>query len=280
MAINDTIETFAKNRLAVAGAVIVALFLFAAVFGPLLAPYDPLETDYDHVLEPPSAGHLMGTDHMGRDVFSRVLAGTRYAFYIGFGVVIIEGIIGVVLGVLAGYYGGVVDSVIMRVVDVLLSIPAMVLAIVIAGSYGGGLWTLILTMVIISWAHFARLMRGQALAEKQRLYIESTRALGAGDVRIIFRHILPNTVSVGLVFSTLEIPWAILFSSGLSFLGVGIKPPTPEWGSIIASGRDHLFSSWWISTYPGIVLMIVVLGFNFFGDGLRDLMDPRLKRRV
>jgi len=194
------------------------------------------------------------------------------------GVVILEGIIGVSLGILAGYFGGAIDNVLMRVVDIMLSIPAMVLAIVIAGSFGGGLLPLIITMVIISWAHFARLMRGQALAERERVYIEAARAIGASHERIILRHVLPNTISLAIVFSTLEIPWAILFSASLSFIGVGIQPPTPEWGNIIASGRDYLTTAWWIATFPGLVLMLVVLGFNFLGDGLRDALDPKLAR--
>jgi len=271
-------RTFSRNRLAMFGAVIVMGFILLAIVGPWIAPYDPVKPDYQSLLMPPSAQHLMGTDQLGRDVFSRVLCGARFAFLIGLGVVILEGIIGVSLGILAGYFGGAIDNVLMRVVDIMLSIPAMVLAIVIAGSFGGGLLPLIITMVIISWAHFARLMRGQALAERERVYIEAARAIGASHERIILRHVLPNTISLAIVFSTLEIPWAILFSASLSFIGVGIQPPTPEWGNIIASGRDYLTTAWWIATFPGLVLMLVVLGFNFLGDGLRDALDPKLAR--
>jgi len=273
------LQVFRKNRLAIIGAVIVLGFLIVALFGQWIAPYDPIRPDYNSLLKPPSMQHLMGTDRMGRDVLSRVIYGARYAFLIGFGVVILEGIVGILIGVAAGYFGGWVDNLLMRIVDIMLSIPAMVLAIVISGSFGGGLFPLVITMVIISWAHFARLMRGQALAEKQRMYIEAARATGVSHVRILFTHLLPNTVSLGIVFATLEIPWAILFSAGMSFLGVGIKPPTPEWGSIIASGRDFLTSAWWITTFPGMTLMLVVLGFNFLGDGLRDALDPRMVRK-
>lgn len=272
-------RVFKKNRLAVVGAVIVLLFLIASAFGGLLAPYNPIKQNYTMLLKPPSWAHLMGTDQLGRDVLSRVLYGTRFAFIIGFGVVVMEGIVGVVLGTVSAYFGGVLDNVLMRMADTVLSIPAMVLAIVIAGSFGGGLIPLIVTMVLISWAYFARLVRGIVLTEKERPYVEAARAIGASTHRILWRHLLPNTVSVVIVYCTLEIPWAILFSAGMSFLGVGIQPPTPEWGGIIASGRDYLTSAWWITTFPGLVLMSVVLGFNFLGDGLRDALDPRLVRK-
>lgn len=269
---------FKKNRLAIVGAIVVLLFLFCAGFGRWLAPYDPIKPDFRAILKSPSSQHLMGTDHLGRDVLSRVVYGAQFAFIIGFGVVLIEAVIGVILGIISGYFGKWVDTVLMRVVDTMLAIPAMVLAIVIAGSFGGGLRPMIMTMVVISWAHFARLMRGQALAVREKAYIESARATGASNWRILFRHVLPNTVSIAIVYATVEIPWAILFSAGLSYLGVGIQPPTPEWGSIIASGRDYLTTAWWITTSPGLVLMVVVLGFNFLGDGLRDALDPRLVR--
>ncbi len=272
-------KVFRKNRLAIIGAIIVIIFLAMAAFGQWIAPYNPIKQNYRALLKPPSSLHLMGTDQMGRDVFSRVVSGARFAFFIGFGVVFLEGIIGVVLGTISGFFGGIIDNFLMRIVDTMLSIPPMVLAILIAGSFGGGLVPIIFTMVVISWAHFARLMRGQALAEKQRAYIEAARAIGASNFRILWKHILPNTVSIAIVFSTLEIPWAIIFSASLSFIGVGIKPPTPEWGSIIADGRNYLTSAWWITAFPGLVLMLVVLGFNFLGDGLRDALDPRLKRK-
>ncbi len=279
MSLRPLYKVFRKNRLAVVGAVIVFLFLFAAAFGGWLVPYDPIKQNYSMLLKPPSLAHLMGTDPLGRDVFSRVLYGTRFAFIIGFGVVVMEGVVGVVLGTISAYFGGILDNLLMRAADIVLSIPAMVLAIVIAGSFGGGLVPLIVTMVLISWAYFARLVRGQVLTEKERPYIEAARAIGASTHRILWRHLLPNTVSVVIVYCTLEIPWAILFSAGMSFLGVGIQPPTPEWGGIIASGRNYLTTAWWITTFPGLVLMLVVLGFNFLGDGLRDALDPRLVRK-
>jgi peptide/nickel transport system permease protein len=273
------VRAFRKNRLAVFGAVVVSIFLIVAAFGSWIAPYDPIKPNYQTMLRSPSAEHLMGTDALGRDVFSRVVHGTWLALTIGFGVVLIQATIGTFIGIISGYFGGWVDSLLMRLVDTMLAIPAMVLAIVIAGSFGGGVLPLVGTMVIISWAYFARLMRGQALAERSRTYVEAARAIGASNWRIMIRHVLPNTIPIVIVYSTVEIPWVILFSAGLSFLGVGIQPPTPEWGSIIASGRGYLTTAWWITTFPGLVLVFVVLGFNLLGDGLRDALDPRLARR-
>lgn len=278
MNLNLLFKAFKKNRLAIFGAAVVLVFLFFAGFGRWLVPYDPIQPNFRLILDPPNAQHIMGTDALGRDVFSRVVYGAQFAFIIGFGVVFIEAVIGILLGLISGYFGRWIDTILMRLVDTMLAIPAMVLAIVIAGSFGGGLVPLIMTMVVISWAHFARLMRGQALAERNKTYIEAARAVGASNFHILLRHILPNTVAISIVYSTVEIPWAILFSAGLSFIGVGIQPPTPEWGSIIASGRDYLTTAWWITTFPGLVLMLVVLGFNFLGDGLRDALDPRLVR--
>ncbi len=269
------LRAFRKNRLAVVGAFIVISFLVVAIIGPYVARYDPIKPNYRELLKAPSLRHPMGTDRLGRDVLSRVLYGSRLAAYIGFGVVAFEGIVGIALGIIAGYFGGVLDDVVMRIVDTMLSIPALVLAIVIAGTSGGGLLTIIITMVIVSWAHFARLMRGQALVESQRDYVEAARAIGGSHLHIILRHILPNTVSLGIVFSTLEIPWALMFSASLSYLGIGVRPPAPEWGTIIASGREFLDTAWWIATFPGLLLMLVVLGFNFMGDGLRDAFDPK-----
>jgi len=266
---------FKKNRLSILGALIVFVFVLVGIIGPYASPYDPLKANFRETLRPPSVEHLMGTDRLGRDVLSRVMHGARSALYIGFGVVSLEALIGIILGTIAGYFGGVVDTVIMRIVDMMLSIPALVLALIIAGTSGGGLFTIIITMVIVSWAYFARLMRGQAILIRQMDYVEGARAIGASHGRIMIRHILPNSISVGIVLATLQIPWTLMFSAGLSFLGIGVKPPTPEWGQIIVSGREVLHSAWWITTFPGLVLMMIVLGFNFLGDGLRDAYDPK-----
>ena len=269
------LRAFRKNRLSIVGLVIVLGFIVSGLIGPYVAPYDPLKANYRETLQAPSWSHPMGTDQLGRDIFSRVLHGARTAIYVGFGVVILEAFIGIALGLLAGYFGGLLDTIIMRAVDMMLSIPAMVLALLIAGTSGGGLFTIILTMVIVSWAFFARLMRGQAILVRQMDYVESARAVGASHWRILIRHILPNTISVGIVFITLHIPYMLMFSAGLSFLGMGVRPPRPEWGQIIVSGRSLLHSAWWITTFPGLVLMLIVLGFNFLGDGLRDAFDPK-----
>jgi len=269
------LQAFKKNRLSIIGAVIVLAFIVLGIIGPYIAPYNPLKANYGELMRPPSLDHLMGTDRLGRDVLSRVMHGARSALYIGFGVVSLEALIGIILGTIAGYFGGIIDTLIMRVVDMMLSIPALVLALIIAGTSGGGLFTIIITMVIVSWAYFARLMRGQAILISQMDYVEAARAIGASHSRILLRHVLPNSISVGIVLATLQIPWTLMFSAGLSFLGIGVKPPTPEWGQIIVSGRELLHSAWWITTFPGLVLMLIVLGFNFLGDGLRDAYDPK-----
>ncbi len=269
------LKVFRKNRLAILGAVIVFIFFILVIFGQWLAPYNPVKQNYTSILKPPTRDHLFGTDHLGRDVLSRVIAGARYSFLIGFGVVFIEGLIGTILGLIAGFYGGFIDRIIMRLVDTMLSIPPMVLALVIAGTFGGGILPVILAMTVISWAHFTRLVRGEVLSVRESLYVESAKAIGAMNYKIIKDHLLPNIISTTIVFSTLEIPWAILFSAGLSFLGVGVQPPAPEWGNIIADGRNYLTNQWWIATFPGLVLMVIVLSFNFLGDGLRDALDPK-----
>jgi len=272
-------KVFRKNRLAVFGAVIIFIFFLLVIFGNRIAPYDPIAQNYSNMLKPPSFEHPFGTDHVGRDILSRVIVGAKYSFLIGFGVVFIEGVIGTILGLIAGFYGGYIDTIIMRLVDTMLSIPAMVLALVIAGTLGGGLIPVILAMTVISWAHFTRLVRGEVLSVREDLYVESAKSLGASNYKVMKDHILPNIISTTIVFSTLEIPWAILFSAGLSFLGVGVQPPAPEWGNIIASGRTYLTNEWWIATFPGLVLMVLVLSFNFVGDGLRDALDPKLTRK-
>jgi len=222
----------------------------------------------------------MGTDDLGRDILSRILYGSRYALLIGVAVVLLELAIGASLGFVAGYFGGKIDTIIMRVVDMVLAIPTLILAIAIAGAFGGGLWVMILAIAVAGWGEFSRLVRAQVLSLKELTYVEAVRALGAGNVRIIFRHILPNSMGPVLVYTTLYMPTAILWSAALSFLGLGAQPPTPEWGSIIADGRSFISYAWWIATFPGLAIMLTTLGFNFVGDGLRDALDPRFDRKV
>ena len=268
---------FKRNRLAIVGTVIVLFVIMIAILASWIAPYDPLRQDYDALLLPPSYHHIMGTDEFGRDLFSRVVYGSRYALMIGVAVVLLEFLVGTTVGLIAGYFGGLLDSLSMRLVDTVLSIPTLVLAMAIAGAFGGGLWVMVIAIVIAGWGEFARLVRGQVLSLRGLTYIEAARALGAGHLRIIFYHLLPNGMGPVLVYMTLYMPTAILWSAALSFLGLGAQPPTPEWGAIIADGRGFISSAWWVSTFPGIAIMLTALGFNFMGDGLRDALDPKFE---
>lgn len=274
------LQRLVKNRLSLAGVFIVALIVVAAALAPYIAPYDPIAQDYDALLLPPSPQHPMGTDDLGRDIFSRVVYGTRYALLIGVAVVALELVLGAFLGFIAGYFGKFLGSFIMRVVDMVLSIPTLVLALAIAGALGGGLLVLIIAISVAGWGEFARLVRGQVLYVKEFTYIEAARAIGARDWHIMFKHLVPNCLGPVIVYSTLYMPAAILWSAALSFLGLGAQPPTPEWGAIISDGRSFIASAWWISTFPGIAIMITTLGFNFVGDGLRDALDPKFERQL
>ena len=274
------LRRFIKNRLAVIGLAIVTLIILLAVLAPVIAPYNPLQHDYDELLLSPSFEHLMGTDDLGRDIFSRVIYGTRYALLIGVAVVALELLIGASLGFIAGYFGGGLETVIMRGVDTVLAIPTLILAIAIAGAFGGGLWVMIIAIAVAGWGEFTRLVRAQVLSLKELTYVEAARAIGAGQARIIFNHIVPNSMGPVLVYTTLYMPTAILWSAALSFLGLGAQPPTPEWGAIIADGRAFISYAWWIATFPGLAIMVTTLGFNFVGDGLRDALDPKFERRT
>ncbi len=275
-----TVRRFARNRLALVGLVFVAAVALAALLAGLISPYDPLAMNFDALLVPPSATHPMGTDMLGRDLLSRVLYGSRYALLIGMGVVVLQMVFGGALGLIAGFVGGVVDSLVMRTVDIVWSIPGLVLALALAGALGGGIWVMIIAIAVTGWGQFTRLLRGQVLSLRELDYVTAAYAVGASRRRILFRHVLPNTLGPVIVYTTLEMPTAILASAALSFLGVGAQPPTPEWGALIADGRGLIGFAWWVSTFPGLAIMIAALGFNFVGDGLRDVLDPRFERRV
>ena len=274
------LRRFLKNRLAVIGLAVVAFIVLLAILAPAIAPHNPLLHNYDELLLSPSFEHLMGTDDLGRDIFSRVIYGTRYALLIGVAVVVLELLVGATLGFIAGYFGGVLETVIMRGVDTVLAIPTLILAIAIAGAFGGGLWVMIIAIAVAGWGEFTRLVRAQVLSLKELTYIEASRAIGTGRARIILNHIVPNSMGPVLVYTTLYMPTAILWSAALSFLGLGAQPPTPEWGAIIADGRAFISYAWWIATFPGLAIMATTLGFNFVGDGLRDALDPKFERRT
>jgi peptide/nickel transport system permease protein len=272
------LKRLSKNKLAIAGLLIVVFLVILAVFAPFIAPYNPLKQDYNALFSAPSLEHWLGTDMYGRDMLSRIIHGTKYALLIGVAVVTIQVVIGVPLGLIAGYYGGITESVIMRITDMMLAIPAMVLALAIAGFLGGGLRNVIIAVGAVGWRDYARLVRGEVLSVKKEPYVEAARASGGSNLHIILHHILPNVSASLIVYITLSIPSAILWAAALSFLGLGAQPPTPEWGSMLADGRSFLRRAWWIGTFPGLAIMFTVLGFNFLGDGLNDVLNPKTQR--
>ncbi|MFP4589709.1 MAG: nickel transporter permease [Candidatus Bipolaricaulota bacterium] len=274
-----TVHLFSKSKLALVGLFIVLVLIFVSAMAPWIAPHDPLKQDYMHMLEPPSRAYLLGTDNYGRDIFSRIIYGAKYALLLGVAIVTIQALIGVALGMLAGYYQKVVGTIIMRFTDIMLSIPAIVLALAIAGLLGGGLVNVIIAVGIVGWRGYTRLVRGEVLSIKEEFYVEAAKASGAGSYRIITRHLLPNISTSIIVYMSLSIPSAILWAAGLSFLGLGAQPPTPEWGAMLSDGRDYMREAWWMTTFPGLAIMMAVLAFNFLGDGLRDALDPKMAGR-
>ena len=270
-------RTFKNNKTAVAGAVMALIVLLTAVCAFVIAPYDPLEQDVFHRLTPPERSHLLGTDEYGRDVLSRVIWGTQISLTVGFFSVLLGMVLGTTMGVTAGYSGGLTDSIIMRIVDVLLSFPTLITGILIAAILGSGLFKLIITIGIVFAPRFARMAYGPTLAVKEMEYVSSAKVIGAGSFRIITRHILPNIFGEIMVAGTLWMGTAIMAEASLSFLGLGVSPPTPTWGNMIKGGIDVLASAPWLSLFPGASILITVLAFNMIGDGLRDIADPKLR---
>jgi peptide/nickel transport system permease protein len=268
-----------RNRLVIAGLVILFLFVLSAVFASCLAPYSPFEQCLEEGLSPPSLEHPFGQDKLGRDILSRVLFGARISVWIGLTTVSISAVIGIVLGSLAGYLGGLVDELLMRLIDILLAFPGILLAIALMGVLGPGLNNVILALCIIGWVGYARLVRGQMLAVRNFEFVTAARVQGAGHLRIITRHILPNIMGPLLVQITFGLAGVIVAEAGLSFLGLGSQPPTPSWGLMLNEGRQFLLVSPHLSIFPGVAIMLTVLGFNFIGDGLRDVLDPKGRQR-
>ncbi|MDQ4129463.1 MAG: ABC transporter permease, partial [Actinomycetota bacterium] len=266
---------FARDSTSVMGAVLVALFVLAAIFAPVLAAHDPNTADVVNKFSPPSRDHLLGTDHLGRDIFGRLLFGARLS--IGATVVTALGItiVGIVLGMLAGYVGGVVDSAISRTIDILLGFPHLLLVLALIALLGPGLRNIMLAYVVEAWAGYARIVRGAVLAEREKPYVEAARALGASGSRILRRHVLPNIVAPIVVYTTLDLGVILLGISALSFLGLGVQPPTPEWGAMLAEATSYLAVAPHAMFFPGAAIFLTVLGFNLLGDGLRDVLDPR-----
>jgi len=266
-----------RPEIAVGGALLVC-FLLAALLAPLLSPADPLAQNVVDGLRPPSTEYLLGTDKLRRDILSRVLYGARISLLVGAVVVAVAGTIGTLLGVAAGYWGGWIDEAIMRITDIFFAFPALILAMAIAGALGPSLRNALIAIVAVSWPVYARLMRGQVLALREREWILAARAVGVGEPSIVLRHLLPNTLAPLLVQTSFDMGAAIIAVAGLSFIGFGAQPPTPEWGAMVSEGRNYLATQWWLATMPALAILLVVGAFNLVGDGLRDALDPRLSK--
>ena len=272
-----------KNKLSLAGGVIAASYLVLALlislFGDRLLPYNPYVQNFAQTLLPPSPSHFFGTDDLGRDIFSRIVAGAPLDAQIAFIVVLVSLSLGGSLGAFAGYLGGHVEEVVMRVTDVFLSFPALVLAMAVAIAIGPGLNHSMMALLVVWWPWYARIARGEALTIKNSQYMEAAHAAGLKDIQVVIRHVLPNVLMPLLVYATLDISNVVLTGSVLSFIGLGAQPPTPEWGRMVFDGEDYLSTAWWMSILPALAIFIVVLAFSLFGDGLRDAFDPKLRRR-
>jgi peptide/nickel transport system permease protein len=270
-------RVFKHHPLLFWGGLLIAGLVFTALFAGLLAPYDPVLQALDDRLLPPSAGHWMGTDQYGRDVLSRLLHGSRVSLAVGLVAVSILVLVGTLVGSLAGFYGGLVDGILMRLVDILLCIPTFFLILMVIAFVGPNILNIMVIIGVTSWTDVARLVRGEILALKEREFIQAARVMGFSDARIILKHLLPNALGPVLVVATLGVGSCILVESSLSFLGLGVQPPTASWGNMLMEGKGHLTDAWWLITFPGAAIFLTVLGYNLLGEGVRDLLDPRLK---
>ena len=276
------LRRLARRRTALFGLVVVALVFVAAAGAPWWSPWDPIEQDITNRLKPPGSPdpsgrmHVLGTDHLGRDLLARVIFGARPALLVGVAAVAISGIIGMIVGLVSGYFGGRTDDVFMRLADIQLAFPFILLAIAVIGVLGPSLPVIIIVIGVSSWVVYARVVRGAVLSLREREFVQAAQALGSRDGRILVRHILPNAFTPWLVVATLDMARVIVIESALSFLGLGVQPPTPTWGGMLADGRVYISTAWWLATFPGLAILVTVLGINLFGDGLRDTLDPRL----
>jgi peptide/nickel transport system permease protein len=273
-------RSFARNHLAIGGGAVVAVLVALAVLAPLLAPWDPNKPETRRILEAPSQAHWLGTDQLGRDVFSRVLYGARVSLAVGFVSVGIATLVGVVLGSAAGYYGGLVDNTIMRLVDLMLVFPRFFLLLAVLAFLQPSIWTIMAVIGLTGWMGVTRLVRAEFLTLREREFVIWSESVGASVSRVIFRHILPNAMAPVLVAMTLGIPAAILTESGLSFLGLGVQPPYATWGNILNDGKDSIEIAWWVTVFPGLAILVTVLSYNLLGEGIRDALDPRLRQAM
>ena len=273
----ETWRRFKANKLALAGGVVVLFLFVISILAPVVSPHDPNQFHLKRVLEPPSWDHPLGTDELGRDVMARMIYGAQISLKVGFVAVGIATLIGIFLGALAGYYSGWVDAVIMRVVDIMLCFPAFFLILAVIALLEPSIWNIMIVIGLTSWMGVARLVRAEFMGLKNREFVSAARVLGASDYRIIFRHLMPNAMAPVLVSATLGVAGAILTESALSFLGIGVQPPTPSWGNILTAGKDNIEVAWWLSVFPGLAILVTVLAYNLLGEGLREALDPRLR---
>lgn len=275
----EILKRLSANRFAAAGALIVIALFFISFLAPYLTPYSPDDLDAYHVLLPPTSAHWMGTDELGRDVLTRIIFGARISLKVGFVAVGISAVVGTVAGLLAGYFGSWVDQLLMRLVDIMLCFPTFFLILAVIAMLEPSIWYIMIVIGLTGWMGVARLVRAEVLSLREREFILAARGIGASNVRIIFRHILPNALSPVLVTATLGVAGAILTESALSFLGIGVQPPTPSWGNMLTAGKDYLEFAWWLSLFPGLAILVTVIAYNLVGEGLRDALDPRLSRQ-
>ncbi|MFA6807752.1 MAG: nickel transporter permease, partial [Eubacteriales bacterium] len=259
--------------------VIIFILVFVAIFSPVLASHNPNEQRLDYAFQHPCIEYPFGTDDFGRCIFSRIIFGTRISLETGIIVTAVSSFIGVFLGLLAGFYGGIIDEIIMRIVDVFLAFPGLILALVVAGLLGPGMSNVIFALSMVGWMGYARVVRGVVLAEKEKEFVETAKSLGASDFYIMYHHLLPNVIAPVIVMASIGIGYAIVAAAGLSFLGLGVQPPTAVWGSMLNEGKAYLQTAPYLTIFPGFAIMITVLAFNFLGDGLRDLLDPRFEKQ-
>ncbi len=277
---SDGLGTLAANKMVVVGALISLAYVVLGIIGPWIAPYDYRDQSLlDAMLPPLSDGHLLGTDQLGRDLLSRVLVGIRISLIVGLVITLTSVLFGGLLGVLAGYFGGKTDGLVSVAVDVAWGFPLVLVAVLLVGAIGPGLGAMMIAVGIVNWASFARMIRGETLALRQREFIEAARALGVPPTRIILRHVLPHTLPVALVMSSYYVALAVIFEAGFSFIGIGAQPPTPSLGQMIGTGREYMLASHWVITVPGVTIALIVIGLNMLGDGLRDVFDPKLQDR-
>jgi peptide/nickel transport system permease protein len=271
----NLLRRITKHNLALIGLIILIPMFLCAIFAPIISPHDPVEPDLKNILVGPSWSHPFGTDTLGRDVFSRVIYGSRISLLVGFVSVGIATLIGILIGSVSGYSGGIVDEIIMRFVDLMMCFPTFFLILAVIALLEPSIWNIMIVIGLTTWMGIARLVRAEILSIKNKEYVLAAKAMGFSKSRIIFRHVLPNAVSPVYVVATLGIGGAILIESALSFLGIGVQPPTPSWGNILTQAKDNIEVAWWLSLYPGIAIFLTVMGYNLLGEGLRDVFDPR-----